>query len=185
MQINYATAKKLCTAAEMQLLERVKPVALATLPAARAKVLLGNARRHADKWRQQAIKQGQSTDGSAARSRAKQELFEEAVARLNARIEKLGKPAPAAKTAAKTVTVSKKTARKRAVPKPRSKKQARKKATPTPGKISKPNPRAQIRRKAASKSKKLMTSGITTRRKAHTKSMGKRNQAARSSRKRS
>lgn len=185
MQIDYAAAKKMCTAAELALLEQVKPVALAKLPAVRAKVLLGNARRFADKWRQQAIKQGHSTDGSAARSRKKQEMFAEAVSRLNARIEKLNAPAAAAKPAAKTITVRKKTARKRAVPKPRAKKAARKKATRTPGKISKPNPRSQIKRKAAAKSKKLKTSGITTRRKAHIKSMGKRNQAARSSRKRS
>lgn len=196
MQINYKTARALCTAAEFSLLEDTKPKTLTGFTTAELKRKATRARALADKWREQAKRQGNSTDGSGARSAQKHELFNEALARLEARLARItpavptttkkaaAKKAPAKKTAAKKVAAKK-------VAKKAAKKSPEKKGPklPAPGKGKRKTApialTAHAEQNAISTKRRLDTSGITTRIRGHVSSVGRRNQAARSTRKRS
>lgn len=81
MKIDYAHAKKLCTANEFSLLVQCKPKTLTKFTEQELKLKIKQARKIADKWRDQSRSQGGSS-----RSGEKQGLFSEAVDRLETRL---------------------------------------------------------------------------------------------------
>ena len=201
MQIDYKQARILCTDNELSLLNDSKPLNVAKFNPAELKKKVTQARKHADKWRQLAIKQGSPTNDSAAKSEAKHGFFKEALVRFESRLSKVTVVNPvvkkavvvkkAAKKAAKKVT-KKETAKKAAVfGKVAKKKVAGKAAARKPG-LAKPS-RArsemtlvnQAKKKAIGTDLRISKSGIDSRIRGHVSASGRRNQAARSSRKRS
>jgi len=174
MQINYPKAKTLCTEAEFRILTLVKPQELAAMKFGELRALAPKARKYSDKWLAQSRKQGNSTDGAGARSFAKHELFKEAVSRIEARLEKLTlvKPAPAKKAPAK------KAASKKAAVKKVAKKAASSRARSA---MSLAN---QAKQKSIGTGLRMATSGKNSRVRGHVSAQGRRNQAARSARKR-
>jgi len=173
MQINFEEARKLCTAAELSLLQDSRPKIMTGFSGKQLKQKAAIARKYSDKWREMAKRGGNSTDGSAARSKLKHGLFREALSRIEARIARTEKPAvkvPAKKAAKKAV---KKTAKKSARASIKSNTAA---ALP----LSK-----RANQKAVITSRRIAASGLTSRIRGHISASGRRNQAARSSRKRS
>jgi hypothetical protein len=210
MQINFQKAKALCNDAEFKILTSTKPVELAAMKLGELRALLPKARKYSDKWLAQSRKQGNSTDGAGARSFIKHEFFKEALARVEARLEKLtaavkpvakkiakkapakkvvakkatkkapAKKAPAKKAVVKTVP-AKKAASKKAV-KAAAKKVA-KKATSTRAR-SAMSLATQAKKKSINTGLRMAASGKNSRVKGHVSAQGRRNQAARSARKR-
>ena len=174
MRIDYKKARSLCTDAEFDLLLETKPKSLTALSLAQLKRKAAVARKYSDKWREQAKRGGNPKDGSAARSHEKHELFREALNRIEARIARIEKPVAAAAEKKK-----KKTAKKSA------KKSAKKTAAVSPesGKASLPL-RKRAKQKAINTSRRIEASGLTSRIRGHVSARGRRDQAARSSRKR-
>lgn len=175
MQIDYKKASLLCTPAEFEILVGAKPAALAKLDPAEAKRWVSRARKAADKWRLQSRKQGASPDGLATRSLAKLGLFTEALARYEQKLAKLTAPAPAKKPAGT---------------KPKAKKAGRnaEKAPPivvAPRKAPVRDLAGKAERKAIGTDLRIAASGLNSRIRGHVSASGRRNQAARSSRKRS
>jgi hypothetical protein len=176
MKIDFLTARALCTASELALLQDTRPKSLTGFPIGELKKKAALARKYADKWREQAKRGGNSKDGAAARSQQKYELFREALTRLEARIARIEKPAPPAKKAVK----------KTAPPKPAKK--AAKKTAKVSIKSRKEPALALSKRanqQAITTNRRMETSGLTSRIRGHVSARGRRNQAARSSRKRS
>jgi len=204
MQINYQQAKTLCTDAEFQILASVKPQALAAMKPAELRSLASKARKYSDKWLAQSRKQGNSTDGAGARSFTKHELFKEAVTRIEAKLEKatLAKPAAKkvvtksapAKKAAKKAAVAKKPAKKAAPIAPAKKAASKKAVKAAAKKVAKKavSSRArdamslanQAKQKSIGTGLRMATSGKNSRVRGHVSAQGRRNQAARSARKR-
>jgi hypothetical protein len=180
--MDYKKARSLTTESEYRLINDSKLSNITAFKPAELKKKITQARKHSDKWRQLAIKQGNSTDGSAANSQRKHGFFQEALNRFEARLSKLSAPAPVkkaaagkrpgAKTALKKVPAKKAAARKPGVAKPAS---AR-----APMSLA-----SQAKQKSISTSLRITASGLNTRMKGHVSASGRRNQAARSSRKRS
>jgi len=171
MPIDYKNARKLCTASELALLDQAKPAVLSKLKPAEIRKLASSARSLADKWREQAIKQQRATDGSAQRSQQKHAFFKEALSRFEAQLIKLTSPPPAKKAAAK----------KAAAKKSPIKKKVAKKAT-----SKRPLPLThQAKKKAIATRMRIERSGQSSRIRGHVSAAGRRNQAARSARKRS
>jgi hypothetical protein len=187
MKIDYQNARQLCNAAELSLLEDTKPKSLTKFSEAELKRKISQARKYSDKWRDQAQAQGNSTDGSGARSMQKHELFKEALNRFEARLSRT--TVAAKKVPAKAV--QKKAAQKKAAKKVSTKKTARKsgKASSPPKAERKGGPIIPLGRKAKQMAigteSRMATSGLTTRIRGHVSARGRRDQAARSSRKRS
>lgn len=173
MQLNFEEARKLCTAAEFSLLQDSRPKIMTGFSGKQLKQKAAIARKYSDKWREMAMRGGNSSDGSAARSKQKHALFREALSRFEARIARIGKPAvkaPAKKAAKKAVQkIAQKSAR--ASIKGNS-------AAAMP--LSK-----RANQKAVITSRRIAASGLTSRIRGHISASGRRNQAARSSRKRS
>lgn len=182
MRIDYKKARALSSDVEFSLISDSKSPNITRFSPAELKKKITQARKHSDKWRQLAIKQGNSTDGSAANSYRKHEFFQETLNRFEARLSKLSAPAPVKKAAAgrspgkktvlKKVPAKKAAARKPGVAKPTS---AR-----TPMSLA-----SQAKQKSISTSLRITASGLNTRIRGHVSASGRRNQAARSSRKRS
>lgn len=211
MAIDFKLAKKLCSTAELKLLALTKPVPMAALSAAelRRKSIL--ARRHADKWRELVIKQSGGDAEQAQHSQDKHRMFAEALGRFNGKLDKVlkaeqvkarpvagkapvnvkkapAKPAAASrkKAAQKKAAKKKVAARKAATPAPARKPAAKKAVVKAP-----PQNAAALSRENKGIAKGRVTgqildqSGHNSRVKGHVSASGKRNQAARSSRKRS
>lgn len=210
MAIDFKAAKKLCTATELALLEQSKPTTLSGLSAADLRRRAGQARRYSDKWRELAIKQRAVVGAPVERSEAKHAFFAEAVNRFETKLSKVTAALEKAKTAAKKAPVKTKKApakpaqasRKKAAQKKAAKKKvaARKAASPAPAKKvaakkavvkTPPQNAAALSRenkgiqKGRVTSQILDQSGLKSRVKGHVSASGRRNQAARSSRKRS
>jgi hypothetical protein len=210
MAIDYKAAKKLCTAAELALLEQSKPTVLTGLSAADLRRMGGQARRYSDKWRELAIKQGAVAGAPVERTQAKHAFFAEAVTRFEAKLAKLVIAQEKAKAVAKKAPAKAKKApakpaqasRKKAAQKKAAKKKvaARKAASPAPAKKAAakkpvvkapPENAAALSRESKGIQKGRVTSqildksGLNSRVKGHVSASGRRNQAARSSRKRS
>ncbi len=196
MQINYQKAKTLCTDAEFKILSSVKPTELAAMKLGELRALAPKARKYSDKWLAQSRKQGNSTDGAGARSFAKHELFKEALARVETRLDKLTVVKPVAKknakkTAKKTAKkavkkVAKKTAKKAVASKKAVKaavKKVAKKAASSRARsaMSLAN---QAKNKSIGTGLRMAASGKNSRVRGHVSAQGRRNQAARSARKR-
>jgi hypothetical protein len=206
MQMNYQQAKTLCTDAEFAILTSVKPQALSAMKPAELRSLASKARKYSDKWLAQSRKQGNSTDGAGARSFTKHELFKEAVTRIDAKLEKATLAKPAAKKVAAKTTTAKKAAKKpvvakkpaaakKAAPIAPAKKAASKKAVKAAAKkVAKKaaSSRArgamslanQAKQKSIGTGLRMATSGKNSRVRGHVSAQGRRNQAARSARKR-
>jgi hypothetical protein len=203
MQINYQHAKALCTASEFSLLEETKPKNLTGLTEGELKRKAAQARKLSDKWRDQARSKGHSTDGSAARSQQKHELFQEALVRFEARLQRVSsstgaakkattkqavaKKAPAKKVSAKKAPAKKAPAKKASAKKAPAKKAPAKKASATKAarRGAPPNPlAAQANQKGITTQRRMETSGLTSRIRGHVSARGRRSQAARSARKR-
>lgn len=214
MQIDFIVAKTLCTASEFSLLQDARPKSLTQFGTAELKRKLQRARDLADKWRDRAKSQGHSTDGSAMRSIRKYALFASAVERFEAKLEKIAE-APAAKVSKKTAAAEKlaaqqaanrmaaklparKNDKKAAAKKTASKKTAVKKTaakkvaspampkSPTKKASRKPvDLQAAAEQHARRTSLRVAASGQDSRVRGHVSAQGRRNQAARSSRKRS
>ncbi|MFU8892482.1 MAG: hypothetical protein ACNA8L_02535 [Luteolibacter sp.] len=203
MQINYQKAKVLCTEAEIKILNMVKPRELVAMKLGELRALAPKARKYSDKWLAQSRKQGNSTDGAGARSFAKHELFKEAVARIDARLGKLALEKPATKQVVKKAGPAKKiapakkpaAAKKAPAAKPVAKKAASKKAVKSAAKkVAKKvvSSRArsamslatQAKQKSIGTGLRMATSGKNSRVRGHVSAQGRRNQAARSARKR-
>ena len=187
MKINYQKARILCTDAEFKLLSATKPKELAAHRPAGLRKLSNQARKYSDKWLQQSRKQGNSTTGAAARSFEKHELFKEALERIDAKIAKTEagvKKAPAKKAPAKKST-AKKTTRKVASKKAKkavAKKSAKKAAsTRARGAMSLAK---QAKQRSIGTGMRMAASGQNSRIRGHVSAQGRRNQAARSARKR-
>ncbi|MEX1049661.1 MAG: hypothetical protein WED15_09040 [Akkermansiaceae bacterium] len=197
MNINYQNARMLCSATELSLLEDTKPKTLTGFTDAELKRKVAQARKYSDKWRQQAISQGQSSKGGGDRSQQKHELFKEALGRFEGRLTRTAasaKKAPAAKKVTKKVAPVKAAAKKAATKaaKKAAKKVPAKKAVKAPSPpeaVRKGGPIIPLGRKAEQKAigtdMRMATSGITSRIRGHVSARGRRDQAARSSRKRS
>jgi len=201
MQIDFKTAKTLCTASEYALLQDARPKSLTQLSVPELKKKAARARMLSDKWRDLSRSQGRSSDGAAARSAQKQDLFTEALARFAGRLAKAsGGASPATKVPAKKAVaakaVVKQTAKKTVAKKSVAKKAAKK--APAAAKM----PKMPAAKKSSQKSKSLdhtakaeqhgrrsalriAASGLSTRVRGHVSARGRRDQAARSSRKRS
>jgi len=211
MQIDFVAAKTLCNASEFSLLLDTRPKSLTQFSAAELKRKLARARELADKWRGQAKRQGYSSDGSAMRSINKCALFVEATDRFQARLAKVGE-APAAKADKKKLAADalaaqqaanrmaakipvKKTAKKASAKKATTKKAPAKKtvAKKAPAKKAAAKKVAreridlstQANQRARQTSSRVAASGQSSRVRGHVSAQGRRNQAARSSRKRS
>jgi len=198
MKIDYNRAKSICTEKEFAVILAAKPPSLANMQPAVMRKLATQARRYGDKWLQQSRRQGNSSTGAGARSFEKHELFKELLERVEAKLAKVAPPvakaAPAKKVApAKKAPAKKGPAKKAAVKKaaPKKKVAAEKVSTPIVTKKAL-SPRArnemslasQARQKSLLTSKRIASSGLTSRVKGHVSAAGRRNQAARSSRKR-
>lgn len=178
MKIDYKTARGLCTDSEFSLVEDSKPKSLTQFKAGELRAKAKRARTLSDKWRDRGRSQGNSSDGSAARSAEKQELFAEVLLRFEKRIERIG-VVPAVKSPAKTaVKAVKKTAKKAATAKMPKLPVARK----TSRKSQLLDHTAKAEQHARRSASRLASSGLTTRVKGHVSSQGRRAQAARSSR---
>lgn len=193
MKIDYQNARKLCNPTELSLLEDTKPKTLTGFTDAELKKKVTQARKYSDKWRQQAISQGNSTNGNGERSQQKHELFKEALDRFEGRLARTATPA---KKAPQAPQISTKAAPVKAVAKKTAKKTAKKvpakKATKSPSPPEAPHkggPIIPLTRKAEQKAlgtdMRMAASGLTTRVRGHVSAQGRRDQAARSSRKRS
>lgn len=195
MQIDYKKARVLCTDTELSLLNDSKPLNVAKFTPAELKRKVTQARKFSDKWREQAIKQGNSTDGSAAKSEAKHEFFKEALARFDSRLAKVSAPAAVVKKVAVKKVAKKavaKVAVKAVVKKAVAKKAVAKKAVAKKAGVAKSSKARsamslanQAKKKAIGTDLRMSKSGINSRIKGHVSASGRRNQAARSSRKRS
>jgi len=183
MQINYQKAKAICTEAEFNILASAKPVLLAAMKLGELRALAPKARKYSDKWLAQSRKQGNSSDGAGARSFAKHEFFKEALARVEARIEKLTLVKPAPDKPAKKTT--KKTAKKAVATKKAAKKAVKvaKKAASTRAR-SAMSLATQAKKKSIGTGLRMAASGKNSRVRGHVSAQGRRNQAARSARKR-
>jgi hypothetical protein len=214
MQINYQQAKSLCTDAEFRLLSETKPGPLSRLTLGELRKFIPQARKYSDKWLQQSRKQGNSTDGAGARSLQKHEMFKEALARLEGKMAKLDGAAPAKKAVAKKAVAKKASAKKVVTKKAVAKKVVAKKAAKKTGakKAAASNVVSKAAKKAAAKkavarkvsgnvrsamslakqakqksigtSLRIAASGKGSRVRGHVSAQGRRNQAARSARKR-
>lgn len=208
MQINYPQAKTLCTEVEFQILASAKPQVLAAMKPAELRSIASKARKYSDKWLAQSRKQGNSTDGAGARSFTKHEFFKEAVARAEAKLAKLEAVKPVVKKVAKKAAAVKKTgvvkkvasakkaiAKKTVTPTAPAKKAASKKAKKAAAKkVAKKavSSRArsdmslanQAKQKSIGTGLRMATSGQSSRVRGHVSAQGRRNQAARSARKR-
>jgi hypothetical protein len=182
MKMDYKKACALTTESEFRLISDSKPTNITAFKPAELKKKINQARKHSDKWRQLAIKQGNSTDGSAANSFRKHEFFHETLNRFEARLSKLSAPAPLKKAIAGKLP-GKKTALKKV---PAKKAAARKPGVAKPTSARSPMSLAnQAKKKSISTSLRITASGFNTRMRGHVSASGRRNQAARSSRKRS
>lgn len=202
MQINYQKAKTLCTDVEFEILTKVKPQELAKMMVGELRALVPKARKYSDKWLAQSRSQGNSTDGAGARSFAKHEFFKEALSRIEAKLAKVtmgvvasGKAEKQTVSAKKTVTTqkvagkkipAKKVVAKKAVKTAAAKKIAKKiakKAVSTRARnaMSLAN---QAKQKSIGIDLRMAKSGLTSRVRGHVSAQGRRNQAARSARKR-
>jgi len=200
MQINYQKAKTLCTDAELQILTSAKPRALAAMKLGELRALAPKARKYSDKWLAQSRKQGNSTDGAGARSLAKHEMFKEALTRIEAKLEQATLAKPAANNAVTKATPAKKPAKKDAAPKkvaetaPANNADSKKAVKAAAKKVAKKavSSRArgemslarQAKQKSIGTGLRMATSGKNSRVRGHVSAQGRRNQAARSARKR-
>lgn len=197
MTIDYPRAKKLCTETEFKLLSSVKPGPLSRMEAAALRKLSGQLRKHSDKWLQQSRRQGNSSTGAAANSQVKHEMFKEALTRVEAKLLKSAVPAKqtvkaAVKKAAPKNAAPKKAPAKKAAPKKVPAKKAAAKKKPSASLVGKKAPSArdrgamtlaaQAKQKGRITSKRIASSGFTTRMRGHVSASGRRNQAARSAR---
>ncbi len=92
MTLDYARIRKLCTTQEFALVESVHPSKIKRFTSTQLQSKITQARKQADKWREQAISQKRAADrpvDGAGRSAEKQEVFQEVLARLEARLEEL------------------------------------------------------------------------------------------------
>jgi len=213
MSIDYKKAKSLCTATEYDLLEEAKPGAIALLTDEELKRKRAHARRLADKWREQAIEQGNSTDGSAQRSQEKHGMFQEALKRFETKLAESYAAQAATKAAAQAALAKPSVKKAEAKPAQASRqKAAKKKASKQKVAARKTTNRSTAEKEAPAKKaaakqppenaaalsreskgiqkgrttdQRVEKSGLNTRVKGHVSASGRRNQAARSSRKRS
>ena len=205
MKMNYQKARTLCTDAEFKLLTATKPRELAALVPAALRKLSSQARKYSDKWLQQSRKQGNSTTGAAARSFEKHEMFKEALERIDAKLAKAETTTPAKKAPVKKTAAKKAAAKKAPAKKTATKKAA---ATKVPArKIASKKAKKAVAKKAAKKAvstrardamslanqakqrsigtgMRMAASGKNSRVRGHVSAQGRRNQAARSARKR-
>lgn len=206
MKINYQKAKTLCTDAEFKLLTTTKPQELAGQTPAALRKLADRARKYSDKWLQQSRKQGNSSTGAGSRSFEKHELFKEAIARIEAKLakaettpvakkttaKKTVKKAPAKKATAKKAPAKKASAKKAAAKKATAKKATAKKAAAKKFAAKKTATRArgemslakQAKQRSIGTGMRMAASGKNSRVRGHVSAQGRRNQAARASRKR-
>jgi hypothetical protein len=208
MTIDFKTAEKLCTAAEYSLLKQTGSGAISKLSAADLLRKARLARRYSDKWRGQAIKKGGSLGLLAVASQTKHEFFAAAVSLFEERLMKLTSPAPAGPgPVAKKQTPSAQPKKAPAKPAKASRKKAAQKKVAARKTASASAPKSAPAKKAAVKNpprnavslsretkgiqkgrvtrQVLDKSGQNSRIKSHVSASGRRNQAARSSRKRS
>jgi hypothetical protein len=176
MKIDYKNAQQLCTATEFAVIETAKPTQLAKLTETEVKKNLNQARKLADKWREQAIKQGNSpaSGESAQRSAAKAEIFTEVLARYERQLEKLQSP-PADKKDHRPVAEK---AAMDSIPAP-PENQRRAGAS---GKIQQPDLAAQARARGRGADFRTDVSGLNNRVKGHVSARGRRSEAARDQR---
>lgn len=191
MKINYQKARTLCTDAEFKLLSATKPKELVAHTPAGLRKLSNQARKYSDKWLEQSRKQGNSTTGAAARSFEKHELFKEALERIDAKLAKteaVVKKAPAKKTTAKKADAKK--AVKKATKKVASKKAKKAVAKKAAKKAASTRARGamslakQAKQRSIGTGMRMAASGQNSRIRGHVSAQGRRNQAARSARKR-
>ncbi len=189
MKINYQKARTICTDAEFRVLTATKPRELAGMTPAALRKLSGQARKYSDKWLQQSRKQGNSTTGAAARSFEKHELFKEALARVETKLEKAEAAAAKPTKKATAKKAAKKSAKKGAVKKVTSKK-AKKAAVKKVAKKASGRARSamslarQAKQRSINTGMRMAASGKNSRVRGHVSAQGRRNQAARSARKR-
>lgn len=209
MKINYPKAKTLCTDAEFRILTATKPRELATLAPAALRKLSTQARKYSDKWLQQSRKHGNSSTGAAQRSFEKHEYFKEALERIEAKLAKTATPAAAKKAPVKKAAAKKASAKKAAAKKAPAKKVPAKKtpAKKAAKKAASKKAKKAVAKKAAKKAAssrarsamslatqakqrsigtglRMAASGKNSRVRGHVSAQGRRNQAARSARKR-
>lgn len=159
MKINYAHAQKLCSVTEFSLLEQCKPNTLTKFSESELKLKIKQARKLADKWRDQSRSQGGS-----ARSSEKEELFSEAVSRLETRLSRKQDESP---------TPGGKKRRPRGFP------------PIDGGDPSDPRPlslKQQAKQKAIVSGQRIEASGLDSRIRGHVSAQGRRNEAARDGR---
>jgi len=174
MQINYTKAKSICTDAEFKLLGFAKPRELAALKPGELKKFVPQARKYSDKWLAQSRKQGNPTTGAAARSFEKHELFKEALTRFEAKLALLTAPPAPVKNAPAKKAVAKKAVAKKATAKKAVSANAR-------GAMSLAK---QAKQRSIGTGLRMAASGKNSRVRGHVSAQGRRNQAARSARKR-
>jgi hypothetical protein len=176
MKIDYQNARQLCTATELSLLEDTKPKSLTKFTDAELKRKVTQARKYSDKWRELAKSQGNTSDG---RSQQKHELFKEALSRFEGRLSRTAAAAKPVPPATKAPAAKKAPAKKAA-------KKAAKSFTPPERKGGPVIPLGRkAKQQAIGSEMRLATSGLTSRVRGHVSARGRRDQAARSSRKRS
>ena len=128
MSIDYRIAKKLCTANELDLLEELKPAELHQLTAPDLKRRMAQARRICDKWKEVAVEQGDSSDGTATSSQTKKEIFEQAVVLFGAKLTAVTEAAAQAEQARKAELAARVSAKRGPKPGARPAKASRKSA---------------------------------------------------------
>ncbi len=197
-------AKKVLTKAEFDFFLSSQPRAVQQIPYGRLKQKVARARTLRDKYRALAKQQRREMRGKAApkssraaqgneRTKLKEQIFVEVLARYQAALK--AAPKPAAKKPKAAPGRKKKVAKKKAAKKPPAKKKAKKKAAKKKG-SKKKAAKKRAKRKAPAKSKvgkssraraiaakraKVRRSGAT-KHQGHVSSRGRRNQAKRDSR---
>lgn len=185
MAISLKTASKLCTTAELALVEATRRGKLEELKPAQLKQKIARTRKMLSKWRDAEKKQGRSARGRGKARKAppasgnentsrKRALFEEVLRRFETRLSKLG---AASKTKISSVA-DKRSGRPKGV---RRKSPKAAKAKASAGKASKAKPAKRAGKKAAGKLARLADAG-TQRTLGHLSSRNKRSQGKRDAR---
>jgi len=176
MKLDYKNAQELCTATEFAMVEAAKPTHLSKLTDREVKKNLNQSRKLADKWREQAMKQGHSPASaqSAQRSAAKAEIFTEVLARYEKQLARL-------EAAAGEKRDRRPVAEKAALdPIPAPPETQR--GGGASGKIKQPDLAAQARASGRSADFRTDVSGLNNRVKGHVSARGRRSEAARDQR---
>jgi len=197
MTIDYAKVKRILTSSEFALVESARPASIAAMRSSTLKSKINQARKQADKWSGQGIRQnraaGKGANDANERTAQKSEVFKEVLARFEKQLvktEAADSENAAKKAAAKSAKKAPAKPARKTPAKPKKSKVAAADAAKTPLKKGAPDPEAaKVPGRAATSAGKarvqntrVQQSGLSTRTRGHVSARGRRAQAARNTR---